>query len=60
MIEQRLGPLTFRQRLFWMFAFAIVIFVMLPGVVDVILLIPAAVWDKMMRARVASATYQRS
>jgi hypothetical protein len=26
MIEQRLGPLTFRQRLFWVFAFALVIF----------------------------------
>jgi hypothetical protein len=36
------------------------IFVILPGLIDVLLVIPAAIWDKLMLGRIGSAAYQRS
>ena len=36
------------------------IFVVLPGLIDVLLVIPAAIWDKLMLSRANASAYQRS
>ena len=40
--------------------YAVGIFVILPGLIDVLLVIPAAIWDKLMLSRANASAYQRS
>jgi hypothetical protein len=40
--------------------YAVGIFVILPGLIDVLLVIPAAIWDRLMLARANASAYQRA